>query len=265
MIQPTDQSKNRHDYLPTQPPARSWPGWLWDGTLRLILLGFGSTLAMALGVAIALNREPNVPASQPFLAQLWDAIQRPAPVASSQTTALSQPLSTEIERVDAQWQQLRDRITILESQLGLSPTESPLRDRIAQLQETVQAQATPPLSQTANLPGQRLQITLPNDLLFNEANTISDSGTTILDAIVGDLSAYSGQTIRIAVHTNHHSDPTRNRELSYQLAQTVETYLKQEVSARWVAIGYGDRYPITPDPSSDREAQQNRRLEIAID
>ncbi len=264
-MQPTDQSKNRHDYLPTQPPARSWPGWLWDGTLRLILLGFGSTLAMALGVAIALNRDPQTPTSQPLLAQLWDAIQRPAPVAPTQTTALSQPLATEIEQVDGQWQQLRDRITILESQLGLSPSQDPLRDRIARLQETVQAQTTPPRPPAANLPGQRLQITLPNDLLFDDANNISDSGTTILDAIVSDLTAYSGQTIRIAVHTNRHSDPTRNRELSYQLAQTVETYLKQEVAARWVAIGYGDRYPITADPNTDREAQQNRRLEIAID
>jgi outer membrane protein OmpA-like peptidoglycan-associated protein len=112
----------------------------------------------------------------------------------------------------------------------------------------------------------KLKVTLPSDLLFEESNSIlrSEAGL-ILDKIVADLRKYPSSTIRIGAHTDSNGEAEDNRELSFRRAKAVEQYFANALDGeyRWLVVGYGATYPLVTDDTAPNQ-QRNRRVEIAI-
>ena len=256
----------------------------------LFLLIFGSSVAGILGIVLAINN-PQEMGKKPPLVWLWEKLPfgasetfppeaiAPTSPPDEETRALQQreQLEAEIANLEKQWQTLRDSTAQLERQLELPviPDDS-LGDRLQALQQKVLL--LPPLSSTASttseaisqtqvsLPGTKLKVTLPSDLLFANHSELSSEGSLILDTIVTDLAKHKGATIRIAAHTDTRNSPSESRELSFQLARTVEQYLASSLRGnyRWVSIGYGQAHPLVAN-NTDSNRQRNRRIEIAVD
>ncbi|NEO84362.1 MAG: OmpA family protein [Spirulina sp. SIO3F2] len=239
-------------------------GWV----LRLGFLGFGAVLTGGLGLLVAVNQpSPPGPATKPILIRAQEAWQG-LPWSAGSRRRSAPTLAEEVAQIQQQIAQLRDRATILESQFGLTPSQDVLEARLARLAQA--AADAPAVAQsvlpTSPLPGKKLKVTLPTDLLFGNNRQLSRDGALILDAVIADLSQHEGATIRIAGHVDTESSPEANRELSFQMAQIVEQYLASSLRGRyrWLAIGYGQTRPLIVEPGSP-QAQRNRRLEIAVD
>lgn len=253
------------------PPASARPprrgSWLLDWLVRLLLLGFGVTFAGAIGLILAMNQADIRSVRRPWFLQIAEFGRN---LLGQVTGADTQPtLAAEVVQLNRELTQLRDRVTILESQFGLSPTQEALETRMTRLLQTSE-NAEPALSQSiispSPLPGTRLKVTLPSDLLFDENNQLSSDGTLILDAVVTDLQAYEGSTIRVAAYTSGAQSPDEERELAFQLAKTVEQYLASALRGRyrWVSVGYGSTRPLVAVDNLENQAR-NRRIEIAVD
>ncbi|MEM9540447.1 MAG: OmpA family protein [Cyanobacteria bacterium P01_E01_bin.42] len=270
---------------PGAPPSRSGLG----GCLgSLVLLVFGSSIAGILGIVVAINN-PQETGQKPPLIWLWeqspfsDREQSPVVIPDASPDEATRELQQQeqvqaaIANIERQWQTLQESTAQLEQQLELPATpDASLDTRLQAIKQKIQALPSPAstASGAANaisqvkkpLPGDKLKVTLPSDLLFASPGELSPEGSLILDAIITDLTKYKGATIRIAAHTDASNSPSQSRELSFQLARMVEQYLASSLRGnyRWVSIGYGQTRPLVAN-NTDGNRQRNRRIEIAVD
>ena len=89
------------------------------------------------------------------------------------------------------------------------------------------------------------------------------------------LLAHPTMVIRLEGHTDIEGDAAPNQVLSEQRVQAVRKYLLTKpttaaddeatiAATRIQTIGYGEARPVVPNPTSEAERRQNRRVELAI-
>ena len=259
-------------------------------------------MAGTLGVAIA-TLYPNPRPSRPWLATLvqnseklvgnllsgkggmladWsqdstEASSRQVPVTGTNLTpAQTEALQQELQQVQADLKQLRDRATALEAQIGVAPSQQTLERRVQALTQQLNRSASgqtdevavgSPLPEVGSRRASKPTITLPSDLLFAEAGSrLQPQAKALLGQLVSDLESYRGATIQIAGHTDNVGEAQANRDLSFNQAQAVQDYLTDVLGDRyrWVSVGYGSARPLVAN-DSDANRQRNRRVEISID
>jgi len=114
--------------------------------------------------------------------------------------------------------------------------------------------------------GDRLIVTLPQDILFATDSTVVRSDLQRdLRAVAGNLQAYPDTTIQIIGHTDSDGDAGYNLDLSQRRADAVAGVLTQSgvSSARIRTIGRGEDQPVASNLTPEGKAQ-NRRVEIVI-
>jgi outer membrane protein OmpA-like peptidoglycan-associated protein len=289
------QSANSAAKTRPDKPSSRYP-WLLVLIFRLLLLGVGGGLALISGIAFA-NIYPNPSPEKPLLIKLLERLENKALVTTSDTSptvaantsnsslqltpAQQQQAQAELTQLQNQFRALSDAVAALESQLGIGRTNESLDTRLQAIALQIQevpapsANATSLRKASANQIGassvsiaqsDKLKVTLPSDLLFEESNSIlrSEAGL-ILDKIVADLRKYPSSTIRIGAHTDSNGEAEDNRELSFRRAKAVEQYFANALEGqyRWLVVGYGATHPlVTNDTAPDQ--QRNRRVEIAV-
>jgi outer membrane protein OmpA-like peptidoglycan-associated protein len=269
--------------------------WLLILIFRLLLLSVGGGLALILGIVLA-NFYPNRNPEKPILLRVFERLDNKTPATSPNPsptlvpdTTNQLPQLTPVERQQAQAQltqlqaqlkALSDGLVALETQLGISRPNESLEARMQAISLQLQGVSPPSsnassvVNSSANQPaavseslfqGDKLKVTLPSDVLFEESNSIlrSEAGL-ILDKIVADLRKYPSSTIRIA-HTDAAGEAEDNRELSFRRAKAVEQYLASALGKqyRWLVVGYGETRPLVAN-DTDANQQRNRRVEIAV-
>lgn len=291
----TQSANSAAKTFPEKPTGRR--PWLLVLIFRLLLLGVGGGLALILGIILA-NFYPNPTPEKPQLLKVLERFDHktpaptsnPSPKPVSQTRGNLPPQLTPVEKQQAQAQltQLQvqmkavsDGVVTLETQLGTSRPNEDLEARLKAL--SLQLQGVPPPSldgsmvensstiQTAVvsetlLQGDKLKVTLPSDVLFEENNSIlrSEAGL-VLDKIISDLRDYPGSTIRISAYTDATGKPEDNRELSFRRAKAVEQYFSRALGEqfRWLVVGYGETRPLVANDTTASQ-ERNRRVEIAV-
>jgi len=270
--------------------------WLLVLIFRLLLLGVGGGLALILGILFA-NVYSNPSPEKPLLIKLLERLENKTPVISPDTSPPVAPSTTnsslqltpvqqqqaqaELTQLQNQFRALSDAVAALESQLGIRGSNEFLDTRLQAI--ALQIQGVPAASSNAQSLGRvsanqigassvsivqsdKLKVTLPSDLLFEESNSIlrSEAGL-ILDKIVADLRKYPSSTIRIGAHTDSNGEGEDNRELSFRRAKAVEQYFANALDAqyRWLVVGYGGTRPLVANDTAPNE-QRNRRIEIAV-
>lgn len=264
------------EYAPYQ--ISSPKRWSWIGRLffRLFLLGLGGSIAVGVGVILALaNPQPN--SEKPLAIQAWEQLQRlreqygQAESLSGETVALPtaelsdterQQLQIELDKLKTELNSLGDRARELEARVGISQGDRVLNERLQGLEQALSQEAeanpTDSLVPTANV-----KVTLPKDVLFNPNHQLTDEATTVLDAIIEELREYPGSTIRVLVHTDASENPDRDRERSFQQGRALEKYFQETLGDRYrfVTVGYGQAQPLAPNDTPENRAL-NRRVEI---
>lgn len=270
--------------------------WLLVLIFRLLLLGVGGGLALILGILFA-NVYSNPSPEKPLLIKLLERLENKTPVTSPDTSPPVAPTTTnsslqltpvqqqqaqaELTQLQNQFRALSDAVAALESQLGIRGSNESLDTRLQAI--ALQIQGVPAVSSNAQSLGSvsanqigassvsivqsdKLKVTLPSDLLFEESNSIlrSEAGL-ILDKIVADLRKYPSSTIRIGAHTDSNGEAEDNRELSFRRAKAVEQYFANSLDAqyRWLVVGYGGIRPLVANDTAPNQ-QRNRRIEIAV-
>ncbi len=270
--------------------------WLLVLIFRLLLLGVGGGLALILGILFA-NVYSNPSPEKPLLIKLLERLENKTPVTSPDTSPPVAPSTTnsslqltpvqqqqaqaELTQLQNQFRALSDAVAALESQLSIRGSNESLETRLQAI--ALQIQGVPAASSNAQSLGRvsanqigassvsivqsdKLKVTLPSDLLFEESNSIlrSEAGL-ILDKIVADLRKYPSSTIRIGAHTDSNGEGEDNRELSFRRAKAVEQYFANALDAqyRWLVVGYGGTRPLVANDTAPNE-QRNRRIEIAV-
>lgn len=208
----------------------------------------------------------------------------PAPtIAPARPIALSdaerEQVSVELEAIAQEIQQLRDRTSAVERQLGLSEAEISLEDRIENATNRLfpPTEAPPPDSETASTSGLRAsdqvpdplfqvnayRVTLPSDVLFDPNQAILQTDAQpLLDSILQELARYSDAKILVGSYTDFEPEGSTSTELSYQQAMAVQRYLSQRLgdeTIHWVTVGYGNS-----DIGSTGGVQLSRRITLAI-
>jgi outer membrane protein OmpA-like peptidoglycan-associated protein len=281
---------------PDKSPPRPW--WLLVFIFRLLLLGVGGGLALILGIVLAIfypNPNPEKPLMLRVLEQLNNQPPTPSPTSSPGAVPMStrSPLDlTPIERqeaqaklnqLQAQLKSMNEAVETLETQFGTSrPNETlearmqalalqlqgvlaPVREIQAIATTTSDRQLTPVSNALSS--DDKLKVTLPNDFLFENSNSIlRPEASLILDKIITDLRGYPSSTIRIAAHTDAKSSADAERELSFRRAKVIQQYLANALGEqyRWLVVGYGGTRPLIAN-DTDANRQRNRRVEIAVD
>ena len=299
------------------PPAR-WQGVqslsLW--ILRWALLGVGGGGAWLFGILVAQffpAPNPDPPAQEIVtrrtsrffqkvvrLPDWWsgDALNNggatqtpqtpPAAAAPATPTPATQPIAltdaqreqveVELEAIETDLQQLQDRASAVERQLGLPNIEIALEDRIDNAASrltppTEGAQPAPPTAPAlqptvGEVPDplfqvNALRVTLPSDVLFPPAEAILQTNARpLLDSILQDVGRYPEATIIVGSYTDTETEDSTATELSYQQALAVQRYLSQrlgENTIHWVPVGYGNSAI-----GSTGGLQLSRRVTIAI-
>jgi len=114
--------------------------------------------------------------------------------------------------------------------------------------------------------GDRLIVTLPNNLLF------ATDSTVLTPTLQGDLAAlarnvrvYQNSTLQIVGHTDSDGDAAYNQTLSEGRARSVanELIANGVSGARIQTIGRGEAQPVASNLTAEGKAQ-NRRVEIVI-
>lgn len=280
---------------PDQSPPRPW--WLLVFIFRLLLLGVGGGLALIVGIVLAIfypNPNPEKPLMLRVLEQFDNQPPSTSPTSSLGTVPMSSrsPLDlTPIERqqaqaklnqLQAQLKSMNEAVETLETQFGTSRTNETIEARMQaialQLQgvsaptQDVQALSTSSGNQVIPvsnmlLSDDKLKVTLPNDFLFENSNSIlRPEASLILDKIITDLRGYPSSSIRIAAHTDAKSDADTERQLSFRRAKVIQQYLANALGDqyRWIVVGYGGTRPLIAN-DTDANRQRNRRVEIAVD
>jgi len=119
---------------------------------------------------------------------------------------------------------------------------------------------------TINNTGDRLIVTLPQDILFaTGSSAVRPDLQRDLGAVAGNLQAYPDSTIQIIGHTDSDGDAGSNQQLSEDRANAVaNVLLNNGISrSRVQAYGRGESQPVSSNLNPQGKAQ-NRRVEIVI-
>lgn len=196
-------------------------------------------------------------------------VREPAsPNTAPRPIALSEPqreqITVELAAIEAELQQLGDRASALETQLGLLSPSEPVEQRL----ETVASRLNPPTDPVADdsnpesaepaapaiapnpIPTDPLfdvdayRVTLPGDLLFAPGEAILQStAQQWLETILSDVGRYPGATILVGSHSDAEPNADPIVDISFQQAMAVQRYLTArlgEEQYHWVTVGYGD-------------------------
>ena len=102
-------------------------------------------------------------------------------------------------------------------------------------------------------------------LFVGNTQTLSSSGTQLLDLVLGFMAKYPALRLQVACHTDNTGSAPANLTLSGRRAEAMVNYLViNGVSRnRLVPKGYGGTRPIAPNyQESDRK--NNRRIDFTI-
>ncbi|WP_299025827.1 OmpA family protein [uncultured Sulfitobacter sp.] len=119
---------------------------------------------------------------------------------------------------------------------------------------------------TINNTGDRLIVTLPQDILFaSGSSAVRPDLQRDLGAIAGNLRAYPDSTIQIVGHTDSDGEAGFNQQLSESRANAVASVLigAGVPSQRIQSFGRGEAQPVASNLNAQGKAQ-NRRVEIVI-
>ncbi|MGJ8546347.1 MAG: OmpA family protein [Sulfitobacter sp.] len=114
--------------------------------------------------------------------------------------------------------------------------------------------------------GERLIVTLPQDLLFaTDSTAVRSDLQRDLAAVASNLNQYPNSTVQVVGHTDSDGEAAYNQQLSEGRARSVSNILiANGVSgARIQSFGRGEDQPIASNLSPAGKAQ-NRRVEIVI-
>ena len=114
--------------------------------------------------------------------------------------------------------------------------------------------------------GDRLIVTMPQDILFDEDSSAVRPGLrTDLATLAASLNQYPNTTVDVIGHTNNTGSAGYNQNLSQRRAQEVTAILQSNgvASNRLRSIGRGEDAPIASNLTAEGRAQ-NRRVEIII-
>jgi len=117
-----------------------------------------------------------------------------------------------------------------------------------------------------NNTGDRLIVTLPQDILFASGSTsVRPDLQRDLGTIAGNLQAYPNSTIQVIGHTDSDGEAGFNQRLSEGRANAVANILLNAgvSGARVRAEGRGESQPVASNLNAQGKAQ-NRRVEIVI-
>lgn len=290
MTQPTNSAaKTPRDKSTARHP------WLLVLIFRLLLLGVGGGLAVISGIIFA-SFYPQPNPEKPLILKVLERLDKKTPAAPTKrnrsivptssspppqlTPVQRQEIAAKLNQLQAQMKSMNEAVTSLETQLGISPPSETIEARMqaialqlegvssspeAQAVENSSANQLIPVSHSL-LPVDRMKVTLPSDLLFEQSNSIlRPEAGLILDKIITDLRGYPSRTIRIAAHTEAADNTETNRELSFRRAKAVQQYLASALGEqyRWLILGYGGTNPLVAN-DTDANQQRNRRIEIAV-
>ena len=119
---------------------------------------------------------------------------------------------------------------------------------------------------TINNTGDRLIVTLPQDILFaTGSSAVRPDLQRDLGAVASNLQAYPNSTIRVIGHTDSDGEAGFNQQLSESRANAVAGVLLNNgiSNARVQAFGRGESQPVASNLNPQGKAQ-NRRVEIVI-
>lgn len=114
--------------------------------------------------------------------------------------------------------------------------------------------------------GDRLIVTLPNNLLFaTDSTNVSPTLRGDLRALAQNVQVYANSTLQIIGHTDSEGDAAYNQQLSEGRARAVGNILISEgvPQSRLQTYGRGESQPVASNLTPDGKAQ-NRRVEIVI-
>jgi outer membrane protein OmpA-like peptidoglycan-associated protein len=119
---------------------------------------------------------------------------------------------------------------------------------------------------TINNTGDRLIVTLPQDILFaTGSSSVRPDLQRDLAAVSNNLQAYPNSRIQVIGHTDSDGDASFNQQLSEGRANAVSAVLINNGTspARIQSFGRGESQPIASNLNAQGKAQ-NRRVEIVI-
>ncbi len=114
--------------------------------------------------------------------------------------------------------------------------------------------------------GDRLIVTMPNDILFaTDSATVRSDLQRDLRTVAGNLQAYPNSTIQVVGHTDDTGSADYNYGLSQRRANAVADVLigAGVPGSRIQTFGRGEDQPIASNGSAEGRSQ-NRRVEIVI-
>lgn len=114
--------------------------------------------------------------------------------------------------------------------------------------------------------GKDIRLIMPGDITFeNNRSDIRSGFYNTLNSVAIVLAKFNKSTVKVAGYASITGEAMHNQELSESRAHAVASYLiAQGVDAnRVMAIGYGARYPVANNATSEGQAC-NRRVEITI-
>lgn len=114
--------------------------------------------------------------------------------------------------------------------------------------------------------GDRLIVTLPQDILFATDSTVVQAGLIDdLQALAQNVQVYANSTLQIVGHTDSDGDAAYNQTLSEGRANAVGNVLLQNgvPGSRLQTFGRGENQPIATNLTPEGKAL-NRRVEIVI-
>lgn len=114
--------------------------------------------------------------------------------------------------------------------------------------------------------GDRLIVTLPQDILFDtDSTTLRPSLQQDLAAVAANLQSYPQSTVQVIGHTDSDGEAGYNQQLSERRATVVGNVLIANGLApqRIRTFGRGENQPVASNLSPEGKAQ-NRRVEIVI-
>ena len=119
---------------------------------------------------------------------------------------------------------------------------------------------------TINNTGDRLVVTLPQDILFaTGSSAVRPDLQRDLAAVAGNLQAYPDSTVQIIGHTDSDGEASFNQQLSESRANAVASVLLNNgISSRRIqSYGRGESQPVASNLNAQGKSQ-NRRVEIVI-
>lgn len=114
--------------------------------------------------------------------------------------------------------------------------------------------------------GNNLYLVMPGNITFASGRSeIRSDFYEVLNSVAVVLKEFNKTAIKISGHTDSTGGDALNQTLSEQRAASVRSYLVNQniASGRIQSVGYGPRYPIATNSTSEgREA--NRRVELEL-